>query len=101
MSFSKNYNKHVLDFFLALILCYTIFHWFLFPEHYISKQEMITSVKNISEVFKTKIHKNILKQTPNFFYCQTKCQRFSGLQNYVFWSVNFFPPGDFRFLIDS
>ena len=59
MSFSKNYNKHVLDFFLVLILCYTqFFHCFLFPEHYISKQEMRTSVKNISEVFKTKIHKN-------------------------------------------
>ena len=37
------------------------FHCFLFPEHYISKQDMKTLVKNISEVFETKFHKNNTK----------------------------------------
>lgn len=45
-------------FFWSLFYATQFFHCFLFPEHYISKQEMRTLVKNISEVFKTKIHKN-------------------------------------------
>ena len=42
----------------SLFYATQFFHSFLFPEHYISKQEMRTLVKNISEVFKIKIHKN-------------------------------------------
>ena len=45
-------------FFWSLFYAKELSHCFLFPEHYISKQDMKTLVKNIPEVFKTKFHKN-------------------------------------------